>query len=388
METDDFIRALKPDQKYERMFEVMQTALIRMSGQIEQLMGPQASGTFKHTIATMQAGLQAEIDTDMSFRAVFSGYGPVANRLREFANLEQVLYGEHLPDDVQVIAQTLTRFNYSPTDNPARVAEWHAFKSRVEALLSQKNDRIAPVVEFEPTAIRDVTTGFFVESNTHRGQRKHLALAGVIPGTQVRYVFQAATFAHPVLVCYHPLEQAWVSPGEQLTLSGLIGALYDELAEATDKLEESHGERDWVEEYLRLMARAQELLATRARHLPPVMRSFSRDKQFPQASQISVQHRDYTLIVRNTAGEYPSFSGSVYTGDLKEMAFQQPFESLAPNLQRQLAIAFARELDYLDDQVAKHAPKPILSFTPSGFSAKVIKQYGYVHKPEKGPDGG
>lgn len=388
METDDFIRALKPDQKYERMLEVMQTALTRMAGQIEQLLGPQASGTFKQTITTMQEGLQAEIDTNLSFRAVFSGYGPVANRLREFANLEQVLYGEHLPDDVQVIAGVLNRFNYSPTDNPARVAEWHAFKARVESLLAQKNDRIAPVVEFVPTAIKDVTTGFYVEPNTFRGQRKHLVLAGVIPGTEVRYVFQAATFASPVLVCYHPLEQAWVSPGDQLTLAGLIGALYDELAEATDKLDETHGDRDWVEEYLSLMVRAHDLLATRAKHLPPAMRSFSRDLQFPQVSQIRVQHHDYTLLVRNTAGEYPSFSGAVYTGDVNELAFMQPFESLAPNLQKQLAIAFARELDYLEEQAIKHTPKPVLGFGSAGFSAKVIKQYGYVTKSEKGADGG
>lgn len=387
METDDFIRALKPDQKYERMFEVMRGAVSRLAGQIEQLLGPQATGAFKQTITAMQDGLQAEIDSDMSFRAVFSGYGPVANRLREFANLEQVLYGKHLPADAQVIAQVLSRFNYSPTDNPARVAEWHAFKARVESLLSQKNDRIAPVVEFEPTAVRDVTTGFFVEPNTHRGQRKHLALAGVIPGTQVRYVFQAATFANPVIVVHHPLEQVWVSPGEQLTLTGLIGALYDELAEATDKLEESHGDRDWVEEYLRLMARAQDLLVNRAKHLPPSMRAFSRDKQFPEVVQISVQHHDYTLLVRNTGGEYPSFSGSVYTGDMNEMAFMQPFESLAPNLQKQLAIAFARELDWLDVQIEKHSPKPALAFNQSNFPLKQYV-YGYRPKPEEGAKGG
>ena len=120
------------------------------------------------------------------------------------------------------------------------------------------------------------------------------------------------------------------------------------------------------------------------------MRAFSRDPQFPEVVSITVRHHDYTLLLRHTGGEYPSFTGSVYTGDLSEMAFMQPFESLAPDLQKQLAIALARELDYLDAQVERHAPKPVLGFSHKNMSATVIKQfgYGYVNKPEKGADGG
>ena len=359
--------------------ESISSAFSHLSRQIEGMLGPQAANRLQPIAQQLHQNLSDSFGERISFRAVFLGFGPKATKLREFVSIGEALLGPPAPLSKVKIETVLREFAYTLHNDVATMAYWESFQQRVAKHLSQRNDRIAPVIAYDGNKDPNTATSGFSVGPSVRGIIKHLTLTGKIPGTDVRFYYRAATFEQGVLVVQHPLEQMWLNPQGEGMIEGLIDALYDELAAAVDQLEATHSARDWEQVYAQQLQRAKVLLQGNAKYLPMQMRSYVRDKNFPQVSEIKIEHNEYTLLMRNTSGEYPSFLSQIYTGSMEGVAFTLPFEELDTQLQKQLAIAFERELDWLEEQVKQFAPKPNPSQQRVNFTK--IFNYSYIQKP-------
>jgi len=374
-QTKNALRAIPLDTSLTDALEVISTSFTSLAGQLESMMGPQSFNSLVPITKRMHAELRAKLGGRMSFESMFTGQGNKARKLREFVNLGNALCGDSGPTHTARFDAMLNSFAYPLTSHPPEIARWEVFKRRVGKLLSQGNDDVAPVLLYEGVKSGfDEHTGFYVTPGTFRGAIKHLVLAGTMPGSEVQFVLRAATFEDPVVILWHPLEGAWAAMDEHLLLEGLMSALHTQLEEALEDLETTHADRDWVQAYEELVAVASTILSGPARHLPPTMRAFSRDKDMPIVQEIKLVHNEHTLLLRHTGGAWPSFTAEVYVGSVEAMAFTTPFAELAPTLQKQLVVALERELAWLKQQLPHHTPARSPRYD---FRMKMDHRYNY-----------
>lgn len=374
--TKNALRSIPVDALLQDGLETMANGMARMAEQIESMLGPQAARSLTPIVGRMQRELQTKFLQRVGFRAMFSGQGDKARKLREFVNLGDALCGEPDPGHTRRFERLLGEFSHELTNQPAEIAHWEALKLQLSKLLSQREDTTAPVLVYEGVkAGFEERTGFFVEAGTLRGTVKHLVLAGTMPESEVVFVLRASTFDPPVVVLWHPLECSWVQMPDDYLLQGITAALSRELKSAEEELDASCGDRDWPEVFEALSARAAAMLSGPARHLPPVMRAFARDKNSPEVQEIKLVHNNHTLLLRHTGGKWTSFTAEVYTGSMESMAFTRPFADLETSLQKQLVVALERELNWLDQQLPHHAPRHMAK--NYGFSLTHEYKYQY-----------
>lgn len=279
-----------------------------------------------------------------TFRTVFGGKGPVAQRLVEHAMLDELLFGKKSQPKLQRVQELLGKLNYHPTDDSAQIHEIHRFMEAVFQSLQPEHLKVTPFQPYQLMSPRTAKTGFYYQEGAEGELLSSLVLAGQIEGTQVRVSLFAGTSHAPQIFLYHPQECLWLPYEGTATIPGMIETLEKELQRAHLDLEEGHQGKDWQAEFNLVQAKAQEVFS-RSETLPVSFRGFVRATEVHK--EITVVEAGYKVMFCHTGGEYPSQSVTVLNNSGDSFAFATPFAAMSVELQRRLVCRLHHELDAL-----------------------------------------
>lgn len=344
MDDNAVFKSLRSDLANTAETDAIVRGLDRFAATIDQVL--EGSGVqLQSTVEQIKQELHAARYRGSTFRTLFSGMGPVAQRLAEHAAINELLFGKTTPAKLERVTALLARLNYQVTDDAAQLHEIHRFCQDLFALLQPEALRVTP---FEPLPERltpgTAKTGLYYQTLEDSSKAYGCVLAGQIEGTQVRVAAFAGTHTPVQIFVHHPQECLWVPFDGTVTIPGLIEVLEKELASARQELENTRTGRDWTAEFEQVKAKAHEVFG-RSQVLPMHLHGFTRVSS--NHREINVQEEHYRVMFNQTDGKWASESTVILTDRAECFSFAVAFAELPAEHQCRLVSRLSVELDRL-----------------------------------------
>lgn len=326
------------------------SAVQRLITLLGEGMPPHLGELFVSVAAKLEQDVNEARLAHVNFERVFSGEGPLAQRLADSANVDELLFGKHDAAKSARVKQLLSRFDYQPTKDYTQVEELQRFLQNLFKLCSLAETKITPVLPFEQVTQNTAKTGFYYMPDGGDGVAHGVVLAGQLDHSAVRAVVVAGTYQDPKVTLYHPQEDVWMPLDGNYTLPGLIECLERELERAYWDLEEGHRDHDWNAEFAALRTQADEVFA-KSEILPAGFKNFSRLNE--NQREITVAECGFRVMFSNVRGQWAGTSVSILNGTGENFGFSTKFEDLELYLKQRLVHTCRRELNKLAAAIAQ-----------------------------------
>jgi hypothetical protein len=296
----------------------------------------------------------------------FSGFGPIAVKLKDYAAIST-----HYAIGSYKLGEQLKKFDFSPVTDEAQGKVFRRWLEDVAInAFGQPHDIELPL-PYTPGVEIGLSTGIHtLAPETYAPDAeipRYLVLAVDMPtGMRVKYIVRR--HGRAILLYWHPHEEVWLADAGGVIFEGVQEAL----AVEWEKLATQSGYTSVpvnIETNMESIQEKAYRLFDKEEHLPESARYYYRDPD-GQSSYVRFMLDEYALLFMNTKGQYPSrnallsitsagsFNTKIEWTQMREFARQELFKIAHAGLDEMLSLAAKNEAtaEVPDEPVVEKVP--------------------------------